>query len=87
MTKQSRSISRSRYRVESSVVALPTDSIFDETNALRRDTGADQTERLTRVRRQHHQTPSGSPAVVSPSAPPAVKPSIWSLLFGKGGSL
>ena len=82
MTKLFRAARRRRYEVETSVTTIPTDVVSDESKAIPTRVSDDETDRLTRARRQHSRAESGSPAETSPPTSPTPKRRSWLRFFG-----
>ena len=70
-------------RIESSLISLPPDAVFDDTGAVKKSK-KDQTEALTRARRKQQAQSSSAPAPSSQPARPARKSRAWLRFLGLG---
>ena len=78
---------RREYRVECTSTTLPTDTVSDESKAIENRLSRDETEKLTRARRQNSRAEPGPPKIDPPTAPPSKKTRSWLRFFGIGSRL
>ena len=79
-----RRITRKGYKLELSKNIPNVDTDVDESKAFRVPPKSDQTEKLTRARRQASR-PASAPQAEPPPAPTAKKTRAWLRFFGLGG--
>ncbi len=81
MRKPNRWTSRRQIEVETSLTTIPTD-VMSDSPASHARLNRDETEKLTRLRRQGAAAGSAPPPAAPPAASPAPKAGFWSRLFG-----
>ena len=73
----------SGYKIEISQI-VPQIDLEAPTGRQQGSLTKDETERLTRMRRQHSGKDSAISAAVAPTPPPPAKAGFWARLFGRG---
>lgn len=82
MAKRSRWTSRRKTEIETTVTTIPTDVLSEDSRAMHTRLNRDETEALTRARRQGARAGSVTAPANSPPSSPTPKRRSWLRFFG-----